>query len=81
MNRGFGPILGRVAAVVAGLACMGVMLRLLVAILQPVMPDMLWRNLAAGWDLLYTIISPALPAVIAVGVLCALGWVVLGHRR
>ncbi len=81
MHRSFGSILGRVAAIVGALLCVGVVLRLIVAILQPVLPDLLWRSLTAGWELLYGVISPAVPAVIAVGVLCAIGWVILGNRR
>ena len=81
MHRSFGSILGRVAAIVGALLCVGILLRLVVAILQPVLPELLWRDLAAGWELLYSVISPAVPPVIAVGVLCAIGWVILGNRR
>jgi hypothetical protein len=35
----------------------------------------------SGWDLFYGLISPAVPAAVAAGVLCAIGWIILGHRR
>jgi hypothetical protein len=77
---GRGPAV-RVAVVIGGLLLFGIVLRLLGAILQPVLPGSLLRDLNAGWQLLYGIVSPAMPAIAAVGILAAKCWAVLGWRR
>jgi len=80
MRGTLGPILGRVVAVIAGLLLVGLVLRIIVAVLSPVLPASLMRDLGAGWGLLYGIVAPAMPAVMAVFILAALGWVVFGRR-
>lgn len=81
MPRSLGPILGRVVAVIAVLLLIGIVLRLIAAILQPMLPAALMRDLAAGWDMLYGIVSPAMGPIMAIGILCAAVWVVIGMRR
>lgn len=81
MRHNFGPILGRVATVIALLLALGIAFRLLAAILTPVLPSPVANALSAGWGLFYSVVQPAIPAVVAVGVLCAIGWVVIGSRR
>jgi hypothetical protein len=74
-------MLGRVAAIIGGLLAIGIALRLIVAILQPVLPSQLMHDILAGWDLFYGIVSPAMVPIIAVGSLCAVGWIILGIRK
>jgi hypothetical protein len=81
MRPNIGTIFGRVVAVVSGLLLAGIVLRLIVAILQPVLPARLSHDLAAGFDFLYAIVSPAIPAIGAVGILAALVWVIASRRR
>jgi hypothetical protein len=74
MRNGFNSTLIRIAAVIAGLLFVGICLRLLLGILQPVLPGVLMLALQGGWDMLLSIVSPALPAIAAVGILAALVW-------
>lgn len=81
MRHGMGSILGRVVGVIAGLLLVGIVLRLLLAVLQPVLPDIFMRALQGGWDMLLGILGPALSAICAVVILGALVWVVIGKRN
>ena len=74
-------IFGRIVAVVAVLLLVGIVLRLIVAILQPVLPAKFSHDLAAGFDFLYGIVSPAMAAIMAVVILGAIVWVILGRHR
>jgi hypothetical protein len=80
MRKGLNAALVRVVAVIAGLLLIGIILRLLLAILQPVLPDLLLHDVMASWNLLYSIVSPAMPPILAVGILCALCWIIVGKR-
>jgi len=80
MNR-LGPIMGRVAAIIGGLLAVGIVLRLIVAILQPVLPSGLMQSINAGWGMLYAIVAPALAPIIAVGILGAAWWVIASRHR
>jgi hypothetical protein len=71
----------RAAAVIGGIVLLGIALRLLVAILKPVLPAALMSDLEAGWGMLHGIVAPALPAIIAVGILAAITWAVVGFLR
>jgi hypothetical protein len=51
MRNGIGPMLGRVFGVVAGLMLLGIMLRLVTALLTPVLPAPLMQMLTSGWQL------------------------------
>lgn len=81
MRSGIGPIFGRIAAAVGVLLLVGVVLRLLLAILSPVLPPTLNRDLMAGWDMLYGFVAPAMPAVMAAVILGCLVWAIGGRRR
>lgn len=81
MRQGLNAALVRVVAVIAGLLLVGIILRLILAILEPVLPAQFTRDLMAGWNLLYSIVSPAMPPILAVGILCGLCWVIVGKRR
>jgi len=81
MRSGFGALAGRVAAIIGGLLGVGIVLRLIVAILQPVLPSGLMQSINAGWGMLYSIVSPALPPIIAVGILGAIWWVIASRHR
>jgi hypothetical protein len=73
-------LLGRVLMVIAGLLAVGIVLRLIVAVLSPVLPASLMRDLGAGWNFLYSLIAPAMPAAMAILILAALAWVLVGRR-
>lgn len=73
-------LLGRVLLVIAGLLAIGIVLRLLVAVLSPVLPASLMRDLGSGWEMLHGLVSPAMPAIMAVLILAALAFVVMGRR-
>jgi hypothetical protein len=77
---GRGPV-ARAAVVVGGLLVFGIVLRLLTAILSPVLPASLMQSINAGWALLYGIVTPALPAIIAVAILSAIVWAIMGWWR
>jgi len=79
--RNVGSILSRVVGVVAGLLLAGIVLRLIAAILSPVLPDAFMRDLGAGWNMLYGIVSPVMAPLMAVLILLALSWVVLTRGR
>jgi len=80
-NQSLGQILQRVAVVIGLILVVGIVLRLLVGILTPVVPGPLMHDLAAGWAMLYQIVSPAMPPIMAVALLAAIWWVVLGRWR
>lgn len=82
MGRGsFGPLLSRVLMVVGATLVAGLVLRLIAAMLSPVLPPLLVRDFGKGWDLLYRMVEPAMPAVMAVGIVCVLWWVITGRRQ
>jgi hypothetical protein len=60
---------------------LGILLRLLMAILSPILPSGLMHIVTDGWNLLFGIINPAFPAIAAVAILTALVWAVIGRRR
>ena len=80
MGGGARTLLGRVLMVIAGLLAVGIVLRLLVAVLSPVLPASLMRDLGAGWSFLYGIIAPAMPAAMAILILAAVAFVAVGRR-
>jgi len=80
VRQGFGPILGRVLTVIATLLLVGIILRLIVAILAPVLPAQFARDLNSGWQMLYGIVSPAMTPIMAVLILGAICWVIIGRR-
>lgn len=71
----------RIVAIVGGLLLFGLVLRLLVGVLRPILPTTLMQVLSDGWAQLYGLVSPAMPAIAAVGILVAICWVVLAGRR
>jgi len=81
VKHGAGSIVGRLVAIVAGLVVVGLFLKLLAAILQPVLPPILWQTVSGGWDLLLLLLSPALVPIAAAVILGVLIWVIVGRRR
>ena len=71
----------RVVAIIGGLLVFGLVLRLLGAVLQPVLPGSLMQTLSDGWTLLYGLVSPAMAAITAVAILAAIVWVILAWTR
>lgn len=82
MRQGIGSILGRILAIVAGLLIFGLFLRLIAAaVLSPILPSPLRQAISTGWDMLFGMVNPALPAIGAAVILGGLCWVVIGRRR
>jgi hypothetical protein len=69
-----------VFGIVAGLLFAGLVLKLIAAMLAPVLPGQLYQALSAGWNLLYGLLGPAIAPIMAVVILAALIWVVNGRR-
>jgi hypothetical protein len=80
MRNSIGPALGRVFGVIAGLMLLGIMLRLVTALLTPVLPAPLMQMLTEGWQLLFSLVGGAWAPIAAVLIICALCWAVLGRR-
>lgn len=74
------PLLARITAVIAAVALVGIVLRLVGAILTPVLPPTLTQALGAGWQVLYNLVGPAVPAIMAMIILGSLIWIILGRR-
>ncbi|MGB9050565.1 MAG: hypothetical protein WCC47_24915 [Pseudonocardiaceae bacterium] len=62
------------------MALVGIVLRLVGAILTPVLPPTLTQALGAGWQVLYNLVGPAVPAIMAMIILGSLIWIILGRR-
>jgi hypothetical protein len=77
---GRGPA-ARAAMVIGALLLFGIVLRLLTAILAPVLPPSLMQDIDAGWVLLHGLVAPAFPAIIAVAILGAIVWAIMGWWR
>ncbi len=50
------------------------------AMLSPVLPPGFMAVLVAGWNMLYGIVSPAMASIMAVLILGAICWVIIGRR-
>ncbi|HEX3783104.1 MAG TPA: hypothetical protein VHX38_25840 [Pseudonocardiaceae bacterium] len=81
MKQGLGSIVGRIVAVIAGLLVLGIALKLIMGILSPILPVGLMQIVSGGWNALFGIVGPALPATTAVLILGALCWAFIGKRR
>ena len=74
-------LLGRVLTVLGGLLLVGIVFRLLVGVLQPVLPGFLMGGLVAGFTTLLDILTPAMGPIMAVLILAALCFILLGRHR
>jgi hypothetical protein len=81
MRPEFGVVLGRVLAVLGGLVLAGIVLRLVVAVLQPILPAFLMGGLGAGFTTLMNIVSPALGPIAAILILAIMCWIFVGQRK
>jgi hypothetical protein len=75
------PILGRFLAVIALLVVFGLVLRLVLGVLSPILPAPFMADLSSGWGLLYGIMTPAFAPIYALLILVGVCWVALGGRR
>lgn len=80
MRQGIGSVFFRIAAAVGVVLLVGIVLRLLLAVLSPVLPPGFNRELMAGWELLYSFVAPAMPPIMAAVILGVLIWVFAGRR-
>ena len=81
MRHGIGPVVGRMVAIVAGLLLAGLAMKLILAILSPTLPVGFMQVVTGGWNMLFGMVGPALPAIMAAIILGALCWVFIGRRR
>jgi len=70
-----------VIIIIATLLIAGIVLRLLMAVLTPVLPAKFSEGIAAGWGMLLDMVSPAMGPIMALGILVAVVWIVTGVRR
>jgi hypothetical protein len=77
----FVTVLGRTLGVLSGLLMAGIVIRLVDAVLRPVLPDFLMNGLDAGWATLIGILRPALGPIMAVLILAGLCWIVASRRQ
>lgn len=77
----FGRLFARVGIVIAGLVVIGILITLIGLILGAVLPGQLMRDLGSGADLLYSLLAPAIPAIVALLLVGAIVWAVSGRGR
>jgi hypothetical protein len=77
---GRGPA-SRLLVIAGGLLLIGILLRLLMAIFTPILPASLMQDLSAGWQLLHSMIAPAMAPLMAVAILAAVVWMIMGWWR
>jgi hypothetical protein len=81
VRLGIGAILGRVASLLAILVVFGVVSRLVLLILSPILPPPVMQVLTLGWNTLFNIVSPALGPIVALVILAALISIFVGRRK
>jgi hypothetical protein len=81
MHSGFRTILGRVVTIFAVLLGTGIVLRLLMLVLNPILPSGLMQILTTGWTVLFSLVQPALGPLVAIAILGAIAWVFIGRHR
>jgi len=79
VNRS-GGLGSRVLSVIAGLALVGIVLKLVGAILSPILPAQFKAALSEGLAWLFAQVGPAVPAIGALAVLALLLWIITGRR-
>lgn len=77
----FARIYLRVMVVLAVVVLLAVVARLVHMMLVTILPEPVMAMIAAGAELLYGLVAPALSVFIALLLLGAVYWVVLGGRR
>ncbi|WP_143765529.1 hypothetical protein [Catenulispora acidiphila] len=70
----------RVLTVIAGLALVGIVLKLIGSILTPILPASFNAALSSGLAHLVTIVSPAIPAIGALAIIALVLWIITGRR-
>lgn len=74
-------ILARILTILATLIFLGLLLKLIGAVLQPVLPSGFLKGLTDGFDLLYAMASPAIAPAVAILLLGAVVWTLIGRSR
>jgi hypothetical protein len=75
------PIITKLLMALCVLVLLGLFSRLVVAILQPILPPSLSVTLSAGFAYLVQLLEPALRPIIALFILALLLWAILSTRR
>jgi|GEM_PF-5281810 len=81
MRGSIGGVLTRVITVIAVLALVGITLKLIVAILTPILPAQFMAALSAGESQLYGLVAPAIAPIGALAILALLVWIITSSRR
>lgn len=80
MRSGIGPIIGRIAAIITGLLVIGIVIKLALAALLPVMPEWFGGAVAAGWVMLMDQFIPVIAPLMALLILGTVIWLITGRR-
>lgn len=73
-------MLGRVLAIVGVVLLIGVVGRLVLAVIQATLPPQLAAGIGQGWSTLIGIITPALGAIMGLVIVVVVVWIFLGRR-
>lgn len=79
-NGGTGGLVGRVVSLLGGIVFVVLLVRVLNAILRPILPAGVIGFLGSGVQTLYGYLNPAVPGIAALAVLAAVWWLVMGRR-
>jgi hypothetical protein len=74
-------LVGRMILVLGGLFALGIALRLLMAIYEPILGKGLMGGLGSGLQMIFDIVGPAVPAIAAVIIVGGLIWIIVGYSR
>jgi hypothetical protein len=76
----YGQFFNRVIALVAGVVFITLLIRVIFAILKPIVPATVVHIVALGGQMLVGFLLPALPAVAALGLLYGFWWLFARRR-
>jgi hypothetical protein len=81
VRLGIGAILGRVVSLFAGLVVFGIVVRLVMLILSPILPPPVMQVLTEGWNTLFKILAPGLGPIAALVILGMVISIFVGRRK
>lgn len=73
-------LFGRLLALVGGVVFVVILVKVILAILKPIVPGAVMGFFAQGAQMIYGFLLPALPAVAALALLYGLWWLISGRR-
>lgn len=81
MRFSVGAIVGRIVVGLALVLLAAIVMRLVAAMLGPMLPPRFISGVEAGWDLLASAISPGIAGLMALAIVAAAWWVIAGRGR